>query len=96
MARSAKLRILSYDVSENKPRRRLARQLENVGTRVQYSVFEARLTEAALESVVLRALDTIDASDSLRVYTIGRSGERYCKSYGASIPVDKDTGYWLL
>jgi len=48
----------------------------SVGTRVQFSVFEMRLTDASLGSVVRQALVVIDASDSLIVYTIERTGER--------------------
>ena len=34
--------IVSYDITSNKLRRKIAKELENYGVRVQYSVFECR------------------------------------------------------
>ena len=44
MARTEMLVVMTYDVSDNKRRRRLSKHLETRMTRVQKSVFEARLT----------------------------------------------------
>ena len=35
--------IVSYDITSNKLRRKIAKELENYGVRVQYSVFECSL-----------------------------------------------------
>lgn len=35
--------IVSYDITSNKLRRKIAKELENYGVRVQYSVFECNL-----------------------------------------------------
>lgn len=96
MSRSERLRILSYDISENRRRRRVARLLEDHGTRVQFSVFEMRLSEAALRRVVRQASDELAPGDSLRVYTIGQVGERHCEVVGSGIPVDREAGFWLI
>ena len=96
MSRSKKLRVLSYDVSDDKCRRRVARLLEGEGTRVQLSVFEARLNDAALKALVSRIAGVIAETDSLRVYTIGATGERHSSVLGASIPIDRDVGFWLM
>lgn len=96
MSRSKKLRILSYDISDNKCRRRVATLLEAEGTRVQYSVFEARLSDARLRSLVEMVEGQLDPGGSLRVYTVGGAGERQCSVIGTGSPVDKDAGYWLM
>lgn len=96
MARTNILRVLSYDVTCDRRRRRVARLLESEGTRVQWSVFELRVSDAKLASVVGRIQEIIDETDSLRVYTIGRSGEKKCRTHGATIPIDRDVGYWLM
>lgn len=96
MSHSEKLRILSYDISSNKLRRRIARRLEEDASRVQYSVFEARLTDKALRRIVQETTPHLEEGDSLRVYTIGRTGERYCKAHGTAAPIATETGYWLL
>ncbi len=38
--------LISYDLSNNKKRTKLAKILENFGTRIQYSLFEFNLTKA--------------------------------------------------
>lgn len=96
MGVSAKLRVISYDISDDKRRRRVARILEDAGSRVQYSVFEMRLTDRALEKVVERVQIDLGQTDSLRVYTIGQTGERKCQAIGACIPIDKEAGFWLM
>lgn len=37
--------VISYDISSNRMRTKLAKILEGYGVRIQYSVFECRLTE---------------------------------------------------
>ena len=37
--------MIAYDISEDRIRYRVAKILENYGTRVQYSVFECKLRE---------------------------------------------------
>jgi CRISPR-associated protein Cas2 len=91
-----KLRILCYDVSSNKRRRKVARRLEDVASRVQYSVFEARLSAKVLKRVVADVEKLLENGDSLRVYSVGKTGERYCEVHGTGVPVDKNEGFWLL
>ena len=96
MARDQKLRILCYDVSCDKRRRRIARLLEEEASRVQYSVFESRLGPKALKRLVTKVEAHLGKGDSLRVYTVGRSGERHCEVYGSGVPIEHDAGFWLL
>jgi len=63
--------LISYDIAEDKTRTKLAHKLRDFGPRVQYSVFEAEITEderkrlhALLEKVQL------GPEDSIRVYEI--------------------------
>lgn len=96
MSRNSKLRVLCYDVSSDKRRRKIARALEDRVSRVQYSVFEGRLTPRALAAVVQEVKPLLDKGDSLRVYTIGSTGERQCEVHGSGAPIDREAGYWLL
>ncbi len=96
MAREQHLRVLCYDVSCDRTRRRIARILEEKASRVQYSVFEARLTANQIRRLAVRVEALLDKGDSLRVYTIGRSGERHCRVYGSGVPVEAEAGFWLL
>jgi CRISPR-associated protein Cas2 len=96
MSRDSHLRILCYDISCNKRRRRVATLLEDQATRVQESVFEARLTNRKLSTLVKALARVIDTPDSLRVYTIGKSGEGHCTVLGMGIPIEIETGFWLV
>lgn len=68
--------IISYDIPDNKRRLRVAKALLDVGNRVQYSVFEARLDEARLKKLRARLEKLVDAKeDSIRLYRLCRACE---------------------
>lgn len=63
--------VLVYDVVDDKRRLKVARLLEAVGERVQYSVFEAYLSSQELERVLGRVRNVIGIEDDgLRVYRL--------------------------
>jgi CRISPR-associated protein Cas2 len=63
--------VISYDVTDDRRRARLARALDDYGDRVQRSVFEADLEEAHLAEVLRRVEREIDGKeDSVRVYPL--------------------------
>ena len=43
--------VISYDIPDDQRRSRLAKVLKGFGTRVQYSVFEAHLTNAQFQQM---------------------------------------------
>lgn len=96
MARGEMLTVFSYDVSADKRRRKIARLLEDAATRVQYSVFETRMTRARAEALSQRLASLLGEGDSLRVYVISKDGERRSRVYGDGAPFESDDGYWLF
>jgi len=96
MARGEMLVVFSYDVSENKRRRKIARMLEKSATRVQYSVFETRMTKTKAEVLGQRLAAMLGEGDSIRVYSIGHDGERRSRVYGDGAAFESDAGYWLF
>ena len=96
MSRDVRLRVFCYDISDNRRRRRIATLLEDYATRVQESVFEARLSLGSVQRISKKVAVIMQDSDSLRVYTIGRTGERACSVYGQGIPVENGEAYWLV
>jgi CRISPR-associated protein Cas2 len=63
--------VVSYDISDDKRRKKAADLLEMVLTRVQLSVFEGDLPPEVLKKSIERVLLHIDAeTDSLRVYPL--------------------------
>ncbi|MFO7281722.1 MAG: CRISPR-associated endonuclease Cas2 [Thermoanaerobacterales bacterium] len=93
--------LVTYDVSTTSPagERRLARVAavcERYGTRVQYSVFECRLTSTALERLVGELLDEIDPEvDSVRIYRFPGDLTASCTTLGR--PRDRALGDpWII
>lgn len=63
--------VLTYDISDDKRRLKIAKIMEAVGDRVQHSVFEAYLTPQELEKLLKRVTKVLAAKeDSLRIYQL--------------------------
>ena len=80
--------LVTYDVdtlSEDGPARlrRVATICKNFGQRVQFSVFECRVTPAQLEDLEAKLLQVIDREvDSLRIYLLYGGREKCLRAYG--------------
>jgi CRISPR-associated protein Cas2 len=62
---------ISYDISDDRRRLRVAKVLQDFGQRVQRSVFEANLEAAELERLRGRVEKHLNqAEDSLRIYPL--------------------------
>ena len=85
---------MTYDVStETRAGQRRLRRVATIclgfGQRVQKSVFECRVTEAQLEELEDRLRREMDeGEDSLRIYRLAGSRERYVRVYGPPPPHD--------
>lgn len=62
--------LIAYDLPAQNRRHRLAKTLENWGKRVQYSVFEALLTPAQLQTVCQQISQVISEADHVRIYAL--------------------------
>ncbi len=63
--------LLTYDITDDKRRPKIAKIMESVGDRVQHSVFEAYLTQPELDKLLKRVKKVLSArDDSLRVYQL--------------------------
>jgi CRISPR-associated protein Cas2 len=62
--------VISYDISNDKRRRKVVKVLEGVGFRVQYSVFECDLDAQRLKALRKRLKPLIQpkSTDSIRFY----------------------------
>lgn len=96
MARGEMLTVFSYDVVENKRRRKIAHLLEGAATRVQKSVFETRMTKAQADALAQRLASLLGDEDSLRLYVLGADGETRSRVFGNGAPFETDEGYWLF
>ncbi len=96
MARGEMLTVFCYDVTDNARRRKVAKLLEAQAVRVQYSVFETRMSEAKANAICQRIAASLGDGDSLRVYVIGSNGERRTRVFGDGPPVQSNANYWLV
>lgn len=93
--------LVAYDVAtpDKAGQRRLAKVAalcERYGSRVQYSVFECRLGEVALQRLVNELLDVIDRrDDSVRIYRFPGAMANSCTSLGRGAPRDLGDP-WIL
>ena len=64
--------VISYDISDDKRRREVAKTIEGYGYRVQYSVFECDLTGQQLRAIKKALRPHVEArqGDSIRFYFI--------------------------
>lgn len=64
--------VISYDISDNKRRRKIAKILEGYGYRVQYSIFECDLDARKLRQLKKRLRPYVEADqmESIRVYPL--------------------------
>lgn len=95
MARAEMLMVFSYDISDDKRRRRVAKILEEIMVRVQESVFESRLSASMTEALVRRLETEMAPADSLRVYAIAADALPRCRQVGGA-PISGDIDFWLL
>jgi CRISPR-associated protein Cas2 len=84
--------IISYDITDDKRRLRIANLLLNYGVRVQYSVFECRLNEALLAKLRARLERLLKPDeDNIRIYRLCTACEREIIALGnAEAIVEKD------
>ncbi len=95
MPRAELTMVFSYDVGADRTRRRVAKALEAVATRVQRSVFEARMSAAEARDLAERIRPMLDETDSLRAYALTKTGRSASIALGGA-PLPEDEEFWLL
>ncbi len=82
--------IVAYDIVNDGTRTQIANELENWGSRVQYSVFECDLTERRTKELSRRLARYLAAGDSIRIYRLCEAcRERTITHGGKPVTVDK-------
>lgn len=82
MATTLYLSVITYDISDDRARARVAKLLERSLARVQDSVFEGWLSRAAAERLAETAGRVAGPSDSVRLYLLPREATSRCRAYG--------------
>lgn len=78
--------VISYDISNDRLRNKVAKVLSGYGKRVQYSVFECRIQQKSFEELYIRlALLMADADEgSIRFYHLCGKCEQKIQELGLS------------
>lgn len=80
--------VISYDIEENRVRRKLSKLLEGYGVRVQYSVFECEISEKRFQELYKKIFRLTEGMEgSVRFYSICRNCEN--KIYTIGKPIHK-------
>ena len=63
--------LITYDIEDDKKRKKISDELEAYGYRVNYSVFECELNQTKLKKLIEKLEELVDRKyDSLRFYHI--------------------------
>lgn len=88
--------LITYDIEEDKKRNKIAKLLENYGTRVQFSVFECIIDKEQLKEIIKRAEDIIEKEkDSVRVYRICELCVKEISILGCG-EISKDMDFYIV
>lgn len=83
--------VVTYDISNDKCRKRVSDILEELLIRVQYSVFEGEPPRELLQSTIQRTIQHIDPkTDSIRVYYLCASCGPKTEIYGRGPAISPD------
>jgi len=88
--------LVSYDISDDRRRTKLAKTLKDYGDRVQYSVFECILKKDLVERMVVRIKEIVsEEDDNVRIYTLCGQCEKAIRIIGKG-EVTKDEDIYIL
>lgn len=88
--------LISYDITDDKARFRLARTLKDFGKRVQKSVFEAEIDETELTRLRQQlSWVKLDSDDSIRLYRLCEGCVKTVQIWGSG-EVTKDPDVIVL
>ena len=92
------LYLISYDISVDRRRTRIAKILTGFGQRVQYSVFECDLDLNQYEALWRKLVRTLqpDEGDSLRVYRLCAACVPNVVIVGAGPPVERSPVVYIV
>lgn len=78
--------IVAYDISDNKTRKKLIRELLLLGIRVQYSVFELMASSGEIQNFMKFANNIIDMKkDRVKIYKINKKDYSMSSKFGSFI-----------
>jgi CRISPR-associated protein Cas2 len=95
MARPEHIFVFCYDIRKDSVRRKVADMLEADLARVQFSVYEGRMTADHADWLGTRTGALLEDGDSLRVYAVTAAGLKASFVKGPH-PLPEPEGYYIL
>lgn len=86
---------ISYDIAETRVRNRVSALLERHAVRVQKSVFEARMSDKAMQRLKRQLVRQMDTGDSLRIYALPVNALEQSMIHGGA-PLPEEGHFWIL
>mgnify|MGYP001150244250 FL=1 len=76
--------LISYDITDNRIRGKIAKELSGYGQRVQYSVFECRITEQQYKELYQKLVILMQEEEegNIRIYNICGKCEQKLSTVG--------------
>lgn len=88
--------LVTYDITSDKRRLRVSDELENFGTRVNYSVFECHLNETQLADLKERLEKLTEvAEDNVRFYLLCEACVKKANVLG-EVSITTNPGYTIV
>jgi len=83
--------LVSYDITNDRCRTKVAKELENYGVRVQYSVFECDITKEKMEELYEKLIKLLqkDSTGNIRIYFLCEDCKKKTRILG--VPPKKGT-----
>ena len=89
--------LVSYDITDNKRRTKIAKTLRDYGERVQYSVFECNLTKKQQQTMIAELKEIINAEkDSVRIYPLRADSAAQVQVLGIAEPPAEDPEIYIV
>lgn len=89
--------IISYDISDDKRRNKVAKELEGYGERKQYSVFECDISASDHNKLWKQLSKLVDHnSDSVLSYPICKSCAGKSKQLGIKLAIFSKVDYYIV
>lgn len=79
--------VISYDISSDSLRAKIAKELENYGLRIQYSVFECKIDRTRFRELYRKLCQLTEGMEegSIRVYEICENCTRKIQTIGVPV-----------
>lgn len=97
MTSSKILFVISYDISNDRRRKRISDKLLDYGRRIQYSVFECLVEPEKIDLIISKLMPEMDLDeDSVRVYRITANTDKNVLVLGNKDEIYEDQNCCVL